>query len=275
MEIRKATLAYFSPTGTTRKVLESIARGLAVAEVEALNLTLPDAGDPPLPEGGLLSSPRSSDELVILGAPVYGGRIPVDAVRRFKTLRAKGTLAVLIVVYGNREFDDALLELKDLSVELGFVPVAAGAFIGEHSFATEAIPIANGRPDGLDVQKAIAFGAKIRDQIALLASPEAIPELKVPGRFPYEGGALTMNIAPVTDEDACTICSTCSEVCPTGAISVNGSVTTDPALCIRCSACLKECPEEARSWQDEMMTKITNWLYEECKVRKEPEFFGL
>lgn len=267
MDIQRASLVYFSPTGTTRKVLKSIGRGLAVDEVETINLTLPKEAVGPFP--------TFSEEIVLLGAPVYGGRIPMDAMERFKKLEADGALAVPVVVYGNREFDDALLELKDLSIELGFVPVAAGAFIGEHSFATEAMPIANGRPDGLDLQKAVAFGGRVRDKVALLPSPEALPAFEVPGRSPYEGGALEMAIAPVTDENACTLCATCADVCPTGAIVFNGSVATDPKLCIRCSACIKECTEDARSWQDDMMTSITTWLHEECQARKEPEFFGV
>lgn len=69
MEIKKVKLIYFSATGTTRKVLESIAEGIAVEDVEHINLTLP---------GGVQQSPPPfSDELVIIGAPVYGGRLPV------------------------------------------------------------------------------------------------------------------------------------------------------------------------------------------------------
>ena len=155
MKVKQVKLIYFSATGTTQKVLESIAKGITAEDVEHINLTFP--------EGTQQTIPLLSDDLVIIGAPVYGGRLPVDAVNRFKQLKADNTLAILIVLYGNREFEDALLELKNLSIELGFHPVAGGAFIGEHSFASKDVPIANGRPDSLDVQKAIDFGVKIRD----------------------------------------------------------------------------------------------------------------
>lgn len=267
MEVKQIKLIYFSPTGTTQNILKSIAKGTAVKDVKHINLTLP--------KGAQQTIPPFSDELVIIGAPVYGGRLPVDAINRFKKLKANKTLAIVIVVYGNREFEDALLELKNLAIELGFNPVAGGAFIGEHSFATKNVPIANGRPDSLDIQKAMDFGAKIKDKVTALQSPDAQMDLEIPGRFPYEGGPLSMAVSPVTKEDTCTVCGTCAGVCPTAAISINGSVATKIELCIRCCACIKNCPQGAKVWEDSMMKNIINWLNENCRTRKEPQVFGI
>jgi len=267
MEVKKVKLIYFSPTGTTQKVLESITKGITVEDVEHINLTLPEEAQQAIPP--------FSDELVIIGTPVYGGRLPVDAINRFKQIQASKTLAILIVVYGNREFEDALLELKNLAIELGFNPVAGGAFIGEHSFATKDVPIANGRPDSLDIQKAMDFGARIKDKVTALQSPDAQMDLEIPGRFPYEGGARSMAVSPVTKEDTCTVCGTCASVCPTAAISINGRVETKIELCIRCCACIKNCPTGARIWEDSMMKNIASWLNENCNTRKEPQIFGV
>jgi len=268
MEVKKVKLVYFSPTGTTQRVLEGIAKGIAVENVEQINLTLP--------EGMQQAIPSFSDELVIIGAPVYGGRLPVDAIKRLKNLKANNTLAVLVVLYGNREFEDALLELKNLSIELGFHPVAGAAFIGEHSFATADVPIANGRPDSQDVQRAMDFGAGIKDKIAALKSIDGQTELEIPGSYPYEaGGARPMAVAPVTLEDTCTVCGTCASVCPTAAISINGSVATEIELCIRCCACIKNCPEGARVMEDSKWKNIAAWLNENCSTRKEPQMFGV
>jgi ferredoxin len=266
MEVKQVKLIYFSPTGTTKKVLENIAKGITVEDIKHINLTLPD--------GAQQTILPFSDELVIIGSPVYGGRLPVDAIKRFKQIKANKTLAILIVVYGNRAFEDALLELKNLAIELGFNPVAGGAFIGEHSFATKDIPIANGRPDSLDVKKAMDFGAKIKDKVTALP-PDAQMDLEIPGRFPHEGGARSMAVSPVTKEDTCTVCGTCASVCPTAAISTNGSVATTIMLCIRCCACIKNCPTGARVWEDSMMKNIANWLNENCSTRKEPQIFGI
>jgi ferredoxin len=267
MKIKQVKLIYFSPTGTTQRVLESIAQGITADDVEHINLTLP--------EGTRQTIPPFSDELVIIGAPVYGGRLPVEAIKRFKQLKAHNTLAIPIVVYGNRAFDDALLELRDLAVALGFKTVAGGAFIGEHSFATADIPVANGRPDSHDVQKALKFGARIKDKIEKLPSPDALADLDIPGRFPYEGGMRAMAVSPVSREYICTLCGTCASVCPTAAIAVNERVETNIELCLRCSACIKNCPTGARVWEDDMMKTIMNWLHENCSARKEPQIFGI
>ena len=268
MDIKKVTLVGFSPTGTTRKVLESIAQGIDVKDVAHLDMTLPREARETMP--------AFTDELVIIGAPVYGGRLPAEAVKRFKQLKADNTLAVLVVLYGNREFEDALLELKHHAVELGFNPVAGAAFIGEHSFATKDVPIANGRPNSEDLQIAVDFGAKIAEKLQTMDSREAPVTVKIPGRFPYvAAGARPMTVSPVTKEDTCTVCGTCASVCPTAAISINGSVATETERCIRCCACIKSCPTGARVMEDEMIKKIAAWLSQFFTYPKEPRLFGV
>ena len=259
-------LLYFSPTGTTRKVLESIAKGITDSAVEHIDLTLPENGQKPVPP--------FKDEIVLIGVPVYGGRVPVEAIKRLQRITANKTLAIPVVVYGNREFEDALLELKNLATDLGFYPIAGAAFIGEHSFATRDAPIAIGRPDSQDAEIAKGFGAKIKEKISALQSLDSSIDLGIPGRFPYQSGPRAMVVAPVTKIDLCTLCGTCADVCPTAAISVDERVETTIDLCIRCCACVKSCPTAARVWEDSMMLTITNWLIENCGSRKEPQLFG-
>jgi ferredoxin len=265
MSIAAVRLVYFSPTHTTERVLEAIAQGMHAVATQRLDLTLP--------EQRAFEAPGES--VAVLGAPVYGGRIPPEAARRLRQVRGNLTPAVAVVVYGNRAYEDALLELCDLVTECGFVPVAAGAFIGEHSFSTEAVPLAHGRPDGADLRRAAAFGAQVREQLARLAALEQVPTLQVPGNRPYRELGSGRADAPLTREAACTLCGRCAAACPTGAVAVRGAVTTDAEACILCSACVKACPSGARVLEVEWVRKAMARLSRHCAERKEPETYLL
>lgn len=266
MEIKNIKIVCFSPTGTTAKLLLNIAKGITAKRPAVIDLTLPGAADQPIRV--------LPDETVLFGAPVYAGRLPVQAVQRFRQIRAENAMAVLVVNYGNREFDDALLELKNLVVSLGFAPLAAAAFISEHSYSTRALPIAAGRPDDTDLSSATAFGQQIRALLAARQPYAPLPDLKVPGHFPYAApGTQAGGAAPVTHPDLCALCGECVAVCPTGAIRQGSTITTHTEDCIRCCACVKACPSEARSVEDGSWLALAQKLHANLGLRKEPRIF--
>lgn len=265
MEIKSLKLIYFSPTRTTKRVLDGIAQGIQADTVDHFDLTPPEAQTKHLDD--------IHDGFAVIGVPVYSGRVPVVAANRLKRIKADGTPAVIVVLYGNREYEDALFELRDLAVEAGFTPVAAGAFIGEHSFANEITPIAVGRPDSADIKKANEFGAMVREKMKALNAADAIPLLQVPGNSPYRERKSRAGISPVSQEDLCTLCGTCATVCPTSAITVNDEVLTHVGSCIICCACIKNCPTQARIMEAQPIKDIAKWLMENYSGRKEPEMY--
>lgn len=261
MKIEKANLVYFSPTGTTKKIITEISKGLELEKVGGIDLTLPGAEN--------IEWLFSSYELVLIGSPVYSGRIPEIAVRRFRNLRGDNTPVTLAVLYGNRAYEDALLELKDLSVDLGFKPIAAASFIGEHSYSNKETPIAHARPDEKDLEKAELFGQMVMENL----DNETISEVGVPGNRPYRKRSILEPKSPETNHETCIKCGICANVCPSGAITVENTVNTAFEDCILCSACVKNCPVNARTWIDHRVLAVSKWLHTNCIERKEPELF--
>jgi ferredoxin len=261
----------FSPTGTTRKVLQSVLQGLSPQSWSAVDLTrLPAALDLALTE-------NDSECLTVIGVPVYAGRVPALARERMLGIDGMGRKAVLVVVYGNRAYDDALLELRDLALECGFVPIAAAAFVGEHSFSTSSYPIAAGRPDQSDLALAVAFGKSVQNKLRETEGA-ALDEtlLQVPGNFPYRDGVQAAPISPETDPEKCVLCEACVEACPVDAISLTDeTVKTDTMLCLRCCACTRVCPTGARAMLHPRILELGRVLHEKHAQRREPELFLL
>ena len=264
MHITSVKLIYFSPTGTTKKILESIAGGFKVNSIEHLDLTPP--------EEKIHMFNEWNNVLSIIGVPVYGGRVPVEAISRLQRLKANNTPAVIVVVYGNRDYDDAILELYNITTELGFNTIAAGAFLGEH----QILRIARGRPDIKDLKKAQTFGKKIFSKLQNITYIEGVSPLEIPGNYPYielPSAKDLLETCPTTKEEQCIKCSTCIEVCPTAAISLDDTVITNIDTCVMCFACIKNCPTQARIIDTPLLSKYVEYANNNFAKRKEPEIF--
>lgn len=207
---------FFSPTGTSRKIAAAVAQGMTGTKGRATRASAGDntAPEPPAgqtPEAGTAAAapepaagnrgetasvhgapavtaidltypagqpaPLPAGAVAIFAVPVYGRHVAPAALERLREIRGEGTPAIVLAVYGNRSFGTAVAELASFVAERGFVPVAAGAFVGEHSYSTPETPIAQGRPDAQDLAAATAFGAQVREKLAKTgSSPGRNPE---------------------------------------------------------------------------------------------------
>ncbi len=275
MKTEETRLICFSPTRTSLRIGKAIARGVAAQRETLLDLTHTIPKQPTAPAPGTLA---------ILAMPVYGGHIPPAAAERLKEIQGEQTPAILVAVYGNRDYENALRELETLAREQGFLPVAAATFIGEHSYSTEQAPIAQGRPDKEDLEKAEAFGKAVREKLdraedpsrATLKSTDNIPRPRQPllprlgfivdiVRLRRSGQPLPKT--PATDPGLCTHCGACVGLCPTEAIAAGDELNTDSKSCIRCCACVKGCPLGARRFD----TPFAHILTRRFPGRKEPQ----
>lgn len=258
MKPGKITVALFSPTGGTKRYCTEIAKRLSV-DYEILDLANPEVREK--------EHRFAENDLVIFGAPVYAGRLPEISGGIFDKIKGNNTPAVFIVTYGNREYEDALLEEKEICEANGFTGIAAGAWIAPHTFSSK---IAAGRPDRSDIEKVEVFAEAVK----MVLEREKLPAepLTVPGNHPYRD-TKAMPFHPKGNK-RCTGCNKCVAVCPVKAISAENPRETDGSKCIDCLACAKVCPSGARGITGPIF-KIAVSKLESNLVsrRKEPETF--
>lgn len=262
---------YFSPTGTTKKIVSSVANLVSISA----GVVVSDSIDFTLPAVRNNRVAFADGDVVIVGVPVYAGRVPNVLLKYLNSIAGNGALAVAVVVYGNRNYDDALIELKDILEASNFKLVAGGAFIGEHSFSKI---LAQNRPDEKDMSIVSDFAAQIYSKIV---GNNEWPDLIVKGNRPYRRYYMPKNkndelvdirkVAPKTNGN-CADCKLCAAVCPMGSIDYD-DVASIKGVCIKCCACEKKCPNQAKYFDDNDYLRHKYELEVDFRRRSEPELF--
>lgn len=229
----KFVAIYFSATDTTRRSVAAFCRGFGSQPIVEINLA--DNLNVAFPN-------MAPDDVAVVASPVYGGRLPVQVAEALARLKGNGATAAAMVVYGNRDFDDALLELTDLLGAAGFRIAGAGAFIGCHSIFPK---VATSRPDASDEQTLADFGDACRQTITSGFNADNVPFIK--GNRPYKKAA-GVALHPSAKAADCTQCGKCAARCPMGAIDKATPFATDAAKCISCGRCIAGCPKGARRY---------------------------
>ncbi|MGI6348718.1 MAG: 4Fe-4S binding protein [Eubacteriaceae bacterium] len=259
MKIKKVYAVYFSPTGSSKKGVLSMAQELASqmgAVMHEVNLTIPNKIAFPQEFG--------AEDVVVFGAPVYNGRLYIGSVERFARLKGVQTPCIVSVTYGNRHYDDALLEMYDLVKENGFLPFAAATLVAQHTFGD----IQRGRPNEKDLKENREFAVRATKK---LLKEKSVLE-KVPGNKPYKEGGGGGSFVPQTKEN-CIGCGLCAENCPQQAICATDGYSIDPTRCISCFACIKYCPVNAKCMETPEYLAFAKKFSEQLAARRENEYF--
>lgn len=246
----------FSPTGGTQKVADTITSewGNPVNKIDLSNA-----------KTDFSSVSLNKEDIAVIAVPSFGGRVPALAAQRLGEIHANQTLCVLVCVYGNRAYEDTLIELNDIAAQIGFKVIAGIAAIAEHSIMHQ---YATGRPDEQDKRELQDFAKKIIEKIH---SKSDLSAPQIPGNRPYKkyGSA---GLVPKADHK-CTSCGLCAKSCPAQAISKENPSKTDNKKCISCMRCVLICPQSARKVNSAMVTVAAMAIKKACSERKNNELF--
>ena len=247
----------FSPTGGTKKVADLFANVLADEYIE---IDLCDAGK------DFEECQFAAEDICIVSVPSFGGRVPVKAAERMAMLCGNGAKVILITVYGNREFEDTLVEMQDIMEAAGFVPVAAIAALAEHSIVRT---FAAGRPDDNDAKVLAEFAGKVKEKLEKGLEDAGKPA--IPGNRPYK----TVGGFPSKPQltDACVKCGVCVKACPVQAIPEDLSLSMDEEKCISCMRCEAICPVNARKVAQPVLDFLNEKLSVGAKGYKENQLY--
>jgi len=253
----KITQIVFSPTGGTQKVVNALTSEWT-NDINKVDLT--DT------KTDYSTVNFEENDVAVIGVPSYGGRVPALAAKRIAKIKGNQAKCIIVCVYGNRAYEDTLIELNDIAEQCNFKVIAAVSSIAEHSIIHQ---YAAGRPDQQDKDELHSFAKKILEKINNNTAFKS--SLQIPGNYPYKKVS-RIGLVPKADKK-CINCGLCAENCPAQAINKNDVKTADSKKCISCMRCVVQCPYSARKVNDLMVSAAALAIKKACSERKSNELY--
>ena len=269
----KLHLVYFSPSGSTEKIVRTVASGIEGVPVETIDL--------------LTSASRKKrytfgpNDIVIFGM-MTAGKLFTLSDEIFACLEGNDTPFIGVVTFGNGYYGIALNEMMKRAEGRGFKVAALGAFVARHSMDTT---IAEGRPDAHDKEIMVDFGRKAFEKVksgdlTLHVKPKTNWSSWEMGNkviayreeHPDEPYMLPTECKAKEISDACIKCMTCVKHCPVDAIDIEAK-TFDVEKCIGCWGCINRCPKHAITSTSKQVVEIMSSFGKASTKRLEPEIF--
>lgn len=244
---------YFSPTGRTKKVLDILISAWD-CEKEYIDISDSDA---------LLEISFGDSDICVVAVPSFSGRVPGFIIPKLHKLQGRGIKAMLVTTYGNRAFDDTLLELKDIVETCGFICTCAVAAVTQHSVLPK---YGEGRPDITDIEELKKFSVRCKEMIEKTSSA-----VVVPGNRPYRK-YIPIPIYPKANKQ-CIKCGLCHQKCPVHAIDYGKYKGCDKSKCISCLQCMAVCPQKVRRVNPIILKVAEIKMKKLCGTRKENKLF--
>lgn len=275
--LEKLTEIYFSPTNSTKKIVNRITENLNVNETRTIDITKPEVRNNK-------EITFADNELIIIGVPVYSGKAPNFILGYLKQLIGNNNLVVLISSFGNINEGVALQQMKNILINNNFTVIGAAAFVSQHSFFLEDMRIAEGRPDKEDFTKIDNFSERLKAKIESAEDLKYFKNITInqtsnlaktyPKNYekPNVSEVKMLVKVPYRDKEKCSNCLKCVDACPVQAINrENLKVNND--ICIRCYKCVDLCPSNARQ-KDFNLKKLFKYSFNKLgRDRKEPSFY--
>lgn len=248
---RKVHAVFFSPAGSTKKIVVAIASGVS-SDIVIHDIT----------QGLHKTIELTSRDIVVVGVPAFSGSVPTLAAQLISQIKGNGARAIVACAYGNCHYENTLNELSNVCIDAGFIPISSGAFVARHSMFPE---LGQGRPDENDLAKAKTFGRQSVMHSRITSSEEfKVSEDKVARQQGFVPGI-------VKSTSDCNFCDICTRSCPTGAISRENPKKTDKKKCIACARCIEMCPYDARKFKGLMYQITRRHFVDKHRSRKEIE----